>query len=85
VGKAEVGWIIETKGREFEGTDEKAAHMERWCREVSVLTGGHEWRYVKVAQPLFYRFDRQSPAKTLSGLLAWRTREQQVSMPPSRP
>lgn len=52
-----VNWIIETKGREFEDTDEKAEHMERWCSEVTALSG-NDWQYLKVSQPVFDGFMR---------------------------
>ncbi len=68
VGDSEVGWIIETKGREFEGTDEKARHMERWCKEVSSATD-MKWHYLKVQQVMFDRFARGISTKTLDSLL----------------
>ncbi len=71
--KTMVSWIIETKGREFEDTDEKAAHMERWCEEVSEVTG-KDWRFLKVAQPLFDEFSRTG-ARTFSELLTWDKRQ----------
>ena len=73
-GNEEVGWIIETKGREFEETDEKAAHMERWCKEVSAATG-KTWSYLKVPQPVFDAFARGSATRTLDALLDWEKRQ----------
>ena len=59
----EVNWIIETKGRVWEGTEEKDAAMQQWCRRVSSATG-IPWRYIRVNQTEF----RANPA-TLAELL----------------
>ena len=48
----EVNWIIETKGRVWEGTREKDAAMQDWCRRVSTVTKT-PWRYVRVNQSEF--------------------------------
>ena len=48
----EVNWIIETKGREWEGTGEKDAAMQEWCRRVSGATG-NPWHYIRVNQAEF--------------------------------
>ena len=51
-GGDEVNWIVETKGRVWEGTDRKDAAVQYWCDQVSAATGDR-WRYVRVDQPLF--------------------------------
>lgn len=51
-GKGEVNWIIETKGRVWEGTHEKDAAIEKWCEQVSEKTGT-VWRYQRVQQEMF--------------------------------
>lgn len=48
----EVNWIIETKGRVWEGTREKDAAAQDWCRRVSAATA-KPWRYVRVNQSEF--------------------------------
>ena len=48
----EVNWIIETKGRVWEGTREKDAAAQDWCRRVSAATAT-AWRYVRVNQSEF--------------------------------
>ena len=48
----EVNWIIETKGRVWEGTDEKDAAIQEWCRRVTDATGV-PWKYVRVNQTDF--------------------------------
>ena len=45
----EVNWIIETKGRVWEGTEIKDAAMKYWCERVTEATGA-PWRYVRVNQ-----------------------------------
>jgi len=51
-GRGEVNWIIETKGRVWEGTHEKDAAIEKWCEQVSEKTG-KVWRYKRVQQVVF--------------------------------
>lgn len=54
-GKTEdVNWIVETKGREFEGTMSKDAAMSDWCQRVGSLAGA-EWNYLRVNQTDFDR------------------------------
>ena len=48
----EINWIIETKGRVWEGTEEKDAAMREWCRRVSTATAT-PWRYARVNQAEF--------------------------------
>ena len=48
----EVFWIIETKGRVWEGTKEKDQAIETWCERVSEITG-IPWRYMRVNQAEF--------------------------------
>lgn len=47
-----MNWIIETKGRAWEGTDVKDAAMDEWCRSVCAASG-REWRYARVNQTDF--------------------------------
>ena len=47
-----VNWIVETKGRVWEGTDEKDAAMQEWCRRVTEATGD-AWKYIRVNQTDF--------------------------------
>ena len=60
----EINWIIETKGRVWEGTEIKDAAMRNWCKRVTVATGT-EWRYVRINQ---VDFDSQE-ALSLAGLI----------------
>lgn len=48
----DVNWIIETKGRVWEGTLDKDAAMKDWCEKVSAQTKT-KWRYVRVNQSEF--------------------------------
>lgn len=45
----EAYWIIETKGRVWEGTEAKDRAMDYWCKRVSEATG-NQWRYLRVNQ-----------------------------------
>jgi type III restriction enzyme len=59
VGTDEVNWIIESKGRVWEGTDAKDEAIRDWCDRISDSTGGI-WRYVRVNQTAF---EAASPSK----------------------
>ncbi len=48
----EINWIVETKGRVWEGTDRKDAAVEYWCEQVSEQADS-TWRYARVNQPDF--------------------------------
>ena len=41
-----IHWIVETKGRVWEGTAEKDAAMREWCRRVTEATGD-AWKYIR--------------------------------------
>jgi type III restriction enzyme len=51
-GQGEVSWIIETKGRVWEGTEAKDAAMHDWCARVTEQTG-QCWQYARVNQSDF--------------------------------
>jgi type III restriction enzyme len=48
----EVNWIIETKGRVWEGTTAKDEAIGEWCERVSEASGA-DWRYMRVNQTEF--------------------------------
>ena len=48
----EVNWIVETKGRVWEGTAEKDAAARNWCKRVSDATG-KPWKYTRINQSEF--------------------------------
>jgi DNA repair protein RadC len=58
-GKDEVNWIIETKGRIWEGTTAKDEAIRDWCERISDSTGC-VWRYLRVNQT---EFDAVRPSK----------------------
>lgn len=45
-------WIIETKGRVWEGTEAKDAAIKYWCEQVTEKTG-EPWEYMRVDQVVF--------------------------------
>ncbi len=47
--KGEVNWIIETKGRKWEGTEEKDLAMSQWCERITERIG-KPWRFKRVNQ-----------------------------------
>lgn len=54
VGKEEIFWIIETKGREYEDTDRKDQAIQKWCEDMTKQTS-KKWDYLKVPQRDFSR------------------------------
>ena len=52
IGGEVVHWVIETKGRVWEGTVEKDAAMQDWCDSVTGATGD-TWKYIRVNQAEF--------------------------------
>jgi len=48
----EVNWIIETKGRVWEGTTAKDDAIEEWCQRISQVTGTI-WKYRRINQGEF--------------------------------
>ena len=54
----EVNWIIETKGRVWEGTSIKDEAIREWCERITEATKT-AWRYVRVDQA---DFDTRKPA-----------------------
>ena len=64
-GSGEVNWIIETKGRVWEGTEAKDQALKTWCERISAVTGA-AWRYVRINQT---DFDPQS-ANVLQDLIS---------------
>ena len=53
-GDGDANWIVETKGRVWDGTDQKDAAIRYWCTQVTELTG-EPWQYMRVDQPIFNR------------------------------
>ena len=47
-------WIVETKGRVWEGTKEKDAAVKYWCEQVS-LDSKSPWNYIRVNQDWWNR------------------------------
>ena len=66
----EVNWIIETKGRVWEGTTAKDEALQTWCSRISLATG-KTWRYTRIDQ---VKFDGYTPID-LSDLLDSLTRQ----------
>jgi type III restriction enzyme len=50
--KGEVNWIIETKGRKWEGTEEKGTAMDEWCERITERIG-RTWRHKRIDQTEF--------------------------------
>jgi type III restriction enzyme len=50
--EGEVHWIIETKGRVWEGTEAKDEAICDWCQRISEQTG-QQWKFARVNQTAF--------------------------------
>ncbi len=50
--KGEINWIIETKGRVWEGTKEKDEAITIWCSQITEKTD-KVWQYRRIQQTLF--------------------------------
>jgi type III restriction enzyme len=50
--EGEVNWIVETKGRVWEGTEQKDAAVRYWCEQVTAAAE-QPWNYVRVNQSTF--------------------------------
>ena len=66
VENGEVHWIIETKGRVWEGTKQKDLAMQTWCQRVTDATGVL-WRYIRINQQDFDAYQDTNP--TLANLI----------------
>lgn len=63
--KGDVHWILETKGRVWEGTTDKDAAIDDWCKRVSDLTK-ERWEFRRVNQTTF----ESTKPKTLAEAVA---------------
>jgi hypothetical protein len=50
---------LETKGRKWEGTEEKDLAMSQWCKRIAERIG-KPWRFKRINQ---VDFNRQKPTK----------------------
>lgn len=63
-GQGEGHWIIETKGRVWEGTEAKDEAMCDWCIRISQQTG-QLWEYARINQ---IDFDAQAPRTLIDAI-----------------
>ena len=63
----DVNWIIETKGRVWEGTAAKDEAMKTWCARVSKATG-KTWRYARINQTEFEGQKPEALAEAVAGI-----------------
>ena len=47
-----INWVIDTKGRVWEGTTGEDAAIQDWCRRMGTATGD-VWKYIRVNQAEF--------------------------------
>jgi type III restriction enzyme len=71
--QGEVNWIIETKGRVWEGTEAKDEAICLWCDRITERTE-QQWRFKRVNQPVFDRLKPKALAD-LVGVSAENTNE----------
>ena len=68
--EGEVNWIVETKGRVWEGTEAKDDAVRTWCERIRSATG-NRWEYVRVDQDKFEAFSRAQRGKRFAALIAY--------------
>ena len=64
--EGEINWIIETKGRIWEGTEAKDEAIQTWCTRVSGATG-QVWQYARINQTSFEAYKESSLSGLVSG------------------
>jgi type III restriction enzyme len=74
--QGEVNWIIETKGRLWEGTEAKDAAMRDWCARISQQRD-ERWEYARVDQSTY---DARKP-NSLEYAVQIRSQEEWFSPP----
>jgi type III restriction enzyme len=62
-------WLLETKGREDLDVQFKNQRAEKWCEDVTQLTG-IEWRFLMIPQKQFEKMNPQNLSDLISGLTA---------------
>jgi type III restriction enzyme len=60
-----INWIMETKGRKWEGTEEKDLAMAEWCQSITEYTGDL-WQFKRIDQTFF---NVRRSARSLAELL----------------
>jgi type III restriction enzyme len=63
----EVHWIIETKGRVWEGTEAKDAAIRDWCQRVTEQTE-QRWGFARVNQITFQASKPKTLAEAVQGV-----------------
>ncbi len=69
VGDNGIHWLLETKGREDLDVQFKNQRAEKWCEDVTELTG-IEWRFQMIPQKLFEKMNPRNFSDLISGLTA---------------
>jgi len=64
-----IHWLLETKGREDLDVQFKNQRAEKWCEDVTQLTG-IEWRFQMIPQKPFEKMNSQNFSDLISGLTA---------------
>ncbi|MEJ7698797.1 MAG: hypothetical protein WKF71_04005 [Pyrinomonadaceae bacterium] len=64
-----IHWLLETKGREDLDVQFKNQRAEKWCEDVTELTGV-EWRFQMIPQKPFEKMNPQNFSDLISGLTA---------------
>lgn len=64
-----IHWLLETKGREDLDVQFKNQRAEKWCEDVTSLTG-IEWRFQMIPQKPFEKMNPQNFSDLISGLTA---------------
>ena len=64
--KGELNWILETKGRIWEGTEAKDNAINLWCERITKQTG-KIWKFFRVNQLVFDRIKPKTLLEIVKG------------------
>jgi hypothetical protein len=65
-GKGELNWILETKGRIWEGTEAKDEPINLWCERITKQTG-KIWKFFRINQLGFESKELKSLMEIMKG------------------
>jgi type III restriction enzyme len=65
--KGEINWILETKGRVWEGTEAKDDAINLWCERITEQTG-KPWKFFRINQVGFETIEPKTLMEIVKGI-----------------
>lgn len=65
-GKEEINWILDTKGRIWEGTESKDDAINLWCGRITEQTG-KLWKFFRINQVGFETVEPKTLMEIVKG------------------